>query len=181
MYGPGSPEHEAEMTAFWSVLDALADQIHAPNTLFLFMADHGHVGAKATDTLYVNERWPQLDPMLQISTTGRRIVPGGTPRDLFLHIKPEAQADALGILRQGLGDSATVLTMDEAISEGLFGPAPLQPRFRERLGDILILPHLGHFISRREPRLLDNKLNGHHGGLSPEEVITVLGVVDSLG
>ena len=107
-------------------------------------------------------------------------MPGGTPRDLFLHILPEARDEVSATLRAGLRETATVLTMDEAVSAGLFGPTPLDPRFRERLGDILLLSHLGHFNSWREPGLLDNTLNGHHGGLSPEEVITVLGVVDSL-
>jgi hypothetical protein len=115
-----------------------------------------------------------------LSPTGQRIVPGGTPRDLFLHILPEARAEALDILQRGLGETATVLTMDDAVAAGLFGSAPIAAGFRERLGDILVLSHLGHFISWREPRLLDNKLNGHHGGLSPQEVVTVLGVVDSL-
>lgn len=180
IYGPGSREFEGEVTAFWSALDALTEEIRSSNTLFLFMADHGHVGARAEDTVYINERWPQLNPLLSLSPTGQRIIPGGTPRDLFLHIVPEARDEVLATLRAGLGDTATVLTMDEAVSERLFGPAALDPRFRARLGDILLLSHLGHFTSWREPGLLDNSLNGHHGGLSPEEVITVLGVVDSL-
>lgn len=180
IYGPGSREHDAEVTAFWAALDALTEAMKSPDTLFLFTADHGHVGTRAADTVYVNERWPQLHAWLSLSPTGQRIIPGGCPRDLFLHILPEARAEALDILRRGLGDTATVMTMDDAVAAGLFGTAAMPARFRERLGDILILPSRGHFISWREPGRLDNKLNGHHGGLSPEEVVTVLGVVDSL-
>jgi hypothetical protein len=51
---------------------------------------------------------------------------------------------------------------------------------RRRLGDILILPRLGHFVWWREPGVLVNTFNGHHGGLTAEEVITVLGAIDSL-
>lgn len=180
IYGPHSREFDAEVTAFWSALDALTLDVVSPNTLFLFTADHGHVGAKAEDTVFINERWPAINAALATTPAGQRIVPGGSPRDLFLHIIPSARDEVLATLRNGLQDTATVLTIDDAVSAGLFGRQPLEPWFRDRLGDILVLSHLGHFNSWREPGLLDNALNGHHGGLSPEEVMTVLGVVDSL-
>ena len=64
--------------------------------------------------------------------------------------------------------------------QGLFGPGPIGPELRRRLGDILILPYRDHFIWWREQGLMANTFHGHHGGLLPEELITVLGAVDSL-
>ena len=179
-FGPGSKVHEAEATAFWATLDALLAGLRSPDTLFLFTADHGHVYADARRTLYINERWPELDDCLSISPTRQTIWPNGSPRDMFLHVKPERRKPALALLQAGLRDQAKVLTTDEALFLGLFGPGPISPELRRRLGDILVLPVSGHFIWWREPGLLANRFHGHHGGLSAEEIITVLGVIDSV-
>ena len=43
-----------------------------------------------------------------------------------------------------------------------------------------MLPYLGNFIWWREPGLMQNDFYGHHGGLSREELITVVGTIDAL-
>ena len=61
---------------------------------------------------------------------------------------------------------AEVITVDSAIDAQLFGPGPISPEVRGRLGDVLVLPHDGHFVWWREPGVLENKFHGHHGGLA---------------
>jgi hypothetical protein len=51
---------------------------------------------------------------------------------------------------------------------------------RRRLGDILVLPYDGQFVWWHQPHVLQNRFNGHHGGLAAPELITAFGVVDSL-
>jgi hypothetical protein len=99
---------------------------------------------------------------------------------MFLHVRPERRREALQLLHRHLDEIALILPMDEALEQGLFGPQTVGPELRRRLGDILVLPFLGHFIWWREPGLMGNPFYGHHGGLSPEEMITVLGVIDAL-
>jgi hypothetical protein len=84
------------------------------------------------------------------------------------------------VLQRRLADIALVLPMDAALNEGLFGPLPVGPELRRRIGDILILPYLGHFVWWRQKGLMANHFYGNHGGLSREELITVLGVIDTL-
>jgi hypothetical protein len=181
IHGPGSAVHDAEVTAFWAALDQLLGRKQPTSTLWLFTADHGHIGAPAEETIYVNERWPQLRQWLSTSPTGQPIWPCGSPRDMFLHLRPEFRQSALDLLRHGLDGIATVMLMDQAILDGVFGaPISVAPEFRRRLGDILVLPHLGHFVWWREGNLIMNRLNGHHGGLTREELVTVLGVAGDL-
>ena len=66
---------------------------------------------------------------------------------------------------------------DDALAAGLFGDAPVSQELRRRLGDILVFPHLGHFVWWREPGIIENFFHGHHGGLTAEEAITVAGVL----
>ena len=182
-YGPGTTEHDAEVIAFWSVLDQLLGRgaPRASNTLWLFTADHGHIRVPAEETIYVNHRWPALNDMLAQSPTGETILPCGCPRDMFLHLRPERRDEAFSLLGEGLSDIATVMMIDDAVSGGLFGePGNVTAELRRRLGDVLVLPHLGHFVWWNAPGLLENRLNGHHGGLTSEELITVLGVAGAL-
>ena len=179
-YGPRSRYHDAEIAAFWSAFDAILGGLDSPDTLFLFTADHDQVFAKRDETIYINEQLPALADILPQSPTGNVIYPNGAPRDMFLHVRPERRAETLGVLRENLGAIAEILTTDEALNLGLFGPAPVTEELRRRLGDILILPHDGYFIWWREPGLLGNRFYGHHGGLAAPELISVFGVLDRL-
>jgi hypothetical protein len=154
--------------------------VPASDTLYLFTADHGHVRADARDTLYLNEAFPAVADCLPRSPTGKPIYPNGSPRDVFLHVRPERRADVLGLLQRELGTEALVLPIEEAAAQGLFGSGTISQELRRRLGDILVLPYLGRFIWWREPGRLENQFHGHHGGLTPEEVTTLIGVIDHL-
>lgn len=180
VYGPGSPHHAAEIASFWRTFDEVLSDIDSPDTLYLFTADHGHVYADARQTVYLNERWPELAEALSLSPTGNLIYPNGSPRDVFLHLRPERRDWALDLLRKELADIAHVMPVDAALVQGLFGPQPVCEELRRRLGDILILPRLGHFVWWREPGVMENRFHGHHGGLAPEEVITAIGAIDAL-
>ncbi len=178
MHGPSSPKFEQATLAFWQALDTALDGVKSHDTWLMITADHGHVGARAEDTLFLNHRWPKLRDWLSTSPTGRPIWPNGSPRDVFLHVVAERRSEALALLQNGLRDIATVMTIDTAIATGLFGTDPIHPELRRRLGDILVLPRLGHFVWWHEPDLIGNSFHGHHGGLSREEMTTVLGIAD---
>lgn len=179
-HGPGTAYHNAEIASFWRTFDDIFSDVDSADTLYLFTADHGHCFADARQTFNINERIPGFAEFLAVSPTGNIIYPNGSPRDVFLHIKPERRAEALDLLHRHLDGTAFVMPMDKAIEEGLFGPDPVSAALRPRLGDILVLPYSGKFVWWREPGLLANRYNGHHGGLAAEELISVLGAVSSL-
>lgn len=180
IYGPGSSYHAAEIESFWLTFDAVFRDIASPDTLYLFTADHGHVLGDANKTFYLNEQIPQLADCLSMSPTGNPIYPNGSPRDVFLHVRPERRLEALDLISRHLDGIAHVMPVDAALQQGLFGPRPVSAELRRRLGDILILPYLGHFVWWRQKGVMANFFHGHHGGLTREELITVIGAVDSL-
>ena len=97
-----------------------------------------------------------------------------------MHVRPERFDDTLRILHDTFDDVALIEPVEIALKQQLFGPHPIGPELRRRLGDILILPYAGHFVWWHEPKLLENRNYGHHGGLTREELISVIGVVDAL-
>jgi hypothetical protein len=180
LYGPGTAYHASEVAGFWRTFDEVFRDVESPDTLYLFIADHGHVYADMRETFYINERIPELAGCLPLSPTGNPIYPNGSPRDVFLHVKPELKETAIEVLKSHLGEDALIMPMEAAIDAGLFGPQAVGAELRRRLGDILILPYLGRFVWWRERGIMENRFYGHHGGLTPEEVVTVVGAIDSL-
>jgi len=180
VHGPGTSYHAAEIASFWSTFDAIFRDVDSADTLYLFFADHGQVYADVHDTVYINERFPEAAGCLPVSPTGNPIYPNGSPRDVFLHVRPERRDDVLASLQRGLDGIALVMPVASALDQGLFGPAPVGAELRRRLGDILILPHPGHFVWWREPGIMANAFYGNHGGLAPDELIIPFGAIDAL-
>ena len=63
---------------------------------------------------------------------------GGEPRARHLYAEPGASGDVLAAWREVLGDRAWVLSRDEAIKEGWFGP--VDARMADRIGDVVAAP-----------------------------------------
>jgi hypothetical protein len=180
IHGPGTSYHNAEIASFWRTFDDIFRNVRSADTLYLFTADHGQVYVDARETIYINERMPALARCLPLSATGNPIYPNGSPRDLFLHVMPDRVPDVIELLHRHLDHAALIMPIEAALAEGIFGPHRIVPELRRRLGDILILPYPGHFIWWREAGIMKNDFYGHHGGLSTEEMITALAVIDAL-
>lgn len=180
IYGPGTPFHAAEIASFWSTFDAVFRDVDSPETLYLFFADHGQVYSDVKKTIYINKRFPEIADCLAISPTGNPVYPNGAPRDVFLHVRPERRDSVMNTLQAGLDGTALVMTTDEALGQELFGPGPISPELRRRIGDVLILPFDGHFVWWQEHGVMGNAFNGHHGGLAPNELISALGAIEAL-
>lgn len=173
-YGPGSAQHIAQLHEFWQVFDHVFGGERVPDdTLIAVVADHGHVPIDPRTTVNLNHAYPSLRSLLRRNRSGQPILPCGSARDVLLHVEPEAVAQVRAELAALLAGRAGVLTADEAIGGGLFGPGPLSPVFRRRLGDVLILPKPGITVWWDEPeRGYRLRFRGLHGGLSIEEMTT---------
>jgi Type I phosphodiesterase / nucleotide pyrophosphatase len=176
--GPGDPRAEAVALALLDaveheLVDALAG---TPGALVLLFADHGQIPTDPERCVYVNERCPQLVRLLDRGADGRPLAPAGSARDLFLHVREGALDDAIGMLGELFGPDAWVVPTAELAADGLFGPST-SARFRERVGDLVVLPRAGVEAWWREPGRFEQDKRGHHGGLAPEEAETWLGAL----
>ena len=172
-HGPDSDAHAAAATGVLDGLAALADLLAAGGeTLLLLTADHGQVRVHPATTVYVNERLPELARHLRGGDDGRPLAPAGSARDLFLHVLPGHLDDVEWLLEDLLGETAEVRPTHELIDEGVFGAAG--PRLWERIGEVVVLPKPGESVWWREPGRFDMRFRGHHGGLSPDEMLIPL-------
>ena len=178
-YGPNSYEYSTELSVISYLLSKeLVQKINrktAGETLLLVTADHGGVDIVPKDTTYLNG-FPEVVENLQQGNGGKKILPTGSPRDVFLHVKEDKLTETQKLLTQKIGAKAQVVETKEAIKNGLFGLGDVGNEFFDRVGNLLILPYgnetvwFEHFKGRKF------SLHGHHGGLNEDEMLVPLAV-----
>jgi predicted AlkP superfamily pyrophosphatase or phosphodiesterase len=72
-----------------------------------------------------------------------------------------------------VGDRTSILTRDEAIDRGWYGPV-VTAAARERIGDLIVLAESDVAIVRRRAESRSSALIGHHGALTDDELLVPL-------
>ena len=169
-YGPTSEYLEAELDQFLITMERLfLDPVRGSRVLLLFTADHGMVEVAPKTTVYLNLTLPHFRDYVATNRRGELLAPAGSPRDFFLHIKPERLAEARAAIAEHLGDKALVVETSELIAQGFFGPTPSE-RFQARVGNLVVLPFKGESCYYYERDRFESRYHGHHGGLTREEM-----------
>jgi hypothetical protein len=142
-------------------VDKLAEQLASalPSGTCLYVtADHGMVDIGPEDKVDV-DAIPELRAGLALL--------GGEPRARHLYARPGAAADVLATWREVLGERAWVLSREDAVKEGWFGP--VADAMMARIGDVVAAPagSVALVATKAEPR--ESALVGMHGSLTPSE------------
>jgi predicted AlkP superfamily pyrophosphatase or phosphodiesterase len=176
-YGPTAPQTEAEIESFLLIMEYYFERIFTgkKRILFLMTADHGQVEVDPETTIYLNKepRFAGIERFLKTNRRGQLLVPAGSARDMFLYVKDELLEEAQEFLKQPLEGKADVMRTETLIENGYFGPE-VSSRFRERVGNLVILPYRYESVWWYEKDKFEQGFYGHHGGLTPEEMESVL-------
>jgi predicted AlkP superfamily pyrophosphatase or phosphodiesterase len=174
-YGPDAPQPAAELDmALWLIEHVLRGPLDSrlQNALLAITADHGQVNTDPATTIYLN-RDPAFRGIERFLRANRRtlpLVPAGSPRDLFLYIRPELIDEAQTWLAERLEGRAVVARVADLIAGGYFGPHPVCAELPPRAGDLVILPLEGESVWWYEQDRFEQKFYGHHGGLTRGEM-----------
>jgi len=147
-------------------VDKLAEQLAGAlpqGTALYVTADHGMVDVAPQDRVDADTVPGLRDGVALL---------GGEPRARHVYTVPGAAADVLAAWREVLGHRAWVVSRDEAITEGWFGP--VDPRLAPRIGDVVAAP-AGPFAvvaTKTDPR--QAALIGMHGSLTPADQLVPL-------
>ena len=175
-YGPTAPQTEAEIETFLLMMEYYFERMFkGKRILFLMTADHGQVEVDPKTTIFLNtnSQFVGIERFLKSNLKGQLLVPAGSPRDLFLYIKDDLVDEAQSFLAPKLEGKADVVKTEFLTENGYFGPE-VSSRFRERVGNLVILPYLYESVWWYEKGKFEQRFYGHHGGLTPEEMETVL-------
>jgi hypothetical protein len=160
--GSESWQWEKELAA----ADMFALQVRSAlprDAVLLVVADHGMVDVEPEHRVDLD-----AEPAL---TEGLRLI-GGESRFRHLYCLDGAEADVIATYRERLGDKALVLSREEAVARGWFGP--VEDRVTSRLGDVMVatLAPVALVASRRYPH--EAGLVGLHGSLTDDEMMIPL-------
>jgi hypothetical protein len=164
-YGPLSPTIEAELEVWTELMEREFLASPWPDTVLTITADHGAKHTPLNRAVRL-EQHPGLKQRLLMKPLGEQRLP-------YLYAR-QGQADAVrSYLQERLGHAFVVLDAEQA--RDLFGPgaAPHRPSVpvggtQARWGDLVLVSRQDHILYDWdvEPFLL-----GHHGSLSPEEML----------
>jgi predicted AlkP superfamily pyrophosphatase or phosphodiesterase len=141
----------------------LADRL-PPGTRLLVTADHGMLDVPEEAKIDYDS-----EPTLQDGVE----VLAGEGRVRYLHVAP-GEIDAVrSRWAEVVGDRMALVTRDEAIDRGWFGPAVSEPA-RHRIGDLIAVSVSELAVVRRKAESRNSKLVGHHGALTDAELLVPL-------
>jgi hypothetical protein len=157
IHGPFATEPARILEHAQNEVARLADLV-SDHARVIVTADHGQF---AVENVTVVTREDPLVSML-------RIPPTGDGRAVLFHVCDGMHDDFANAFRQRFSEGAALLSTEEAQSMGLFGPVPLSDEARRRVGDFVSVA-FNRGVLLYEPKG-DDRLLGHHGGLTPDEM-----------
>lgn len=146
-----------------AMVDAQAEQLREAlpsSTRLLVVADHGMVDSPREARLDIDAVDGMRDGVFVL---------GGEARFRHLYCSARAVPDVVSTWTEVLGERATVLTREDAISCGWFGA--VEPRVRARLGDVMVACHGDTAIVSTRDFAYEDTLVGLHGSLTSAEML----------
>jgi len=154
-----SPEWTRELERVDAAVARLLETAPA-DVAVLVTGDHGMVDVDPADRVDLRAVPGLLDGVAHL---------GGEPRARYVHARPGAAAEVLAAFGAVLGEQCSVLTGDDAVAAGWYGPT-VEDRVRARVPDVLAVPHADIALVdslRQRPKSL--ALLGMHGALTDAE------------
>lgn len=130
----------------------------------IITGDHGMVDLTADQRLDIDDL-PGLHHGVRLMA--------GEGRARYLYTQHGATADVLGAWREAVGDRMWILTREEAIEAGWFGPRVTEEA-SQRIGDVIAAAHGPIGIFQRTQDASQAGLTGHHGSLTTAEQLVPL-------
>jgi len=158
LYGPGSEPWRMQLRQIDRLVESVLDGL-PPGGLLVVVADHGMVAVDPSAVVDVDGSPTLTDGVDDI---------GGEARARHVYVMDGAADDVLAAWRAELADHAWVVTRDEAIDAGWFGPR-VADDVRPRIGDVVAAARGSAAIVRRTIEPIESALVGQHGSLTTAE------------
>ncbi len=170
MLGVESPEALESLQSFNDALQRFVEQIEGTSTTLLITADHGFNDASLENTIYTQDH-PMLVDCLELPLCG-------DTRTSFCYVRPAKTDIFEKYVTDNLHEYCTIQKSQELIDEGWFGLFEPSPRLTGRVGDYTLHLKENHAILNSFPGFDPLVLKGHHGGVTADEMMVPLIVID---
>lgn len=142
-----------------------------PDAALIITADHGQLDVPAQARVDID-----AEPALR---AGVALV-AGEPRMRYLHVRPGARGDVIAAWTEALDSHVEVLTREDAVQRGWFGP--VAPQHLARIGDVVVAARdrFAVLASGSEPATV-SRLVAFHGSYTALEMEVPLLIARSVG
>ena len=137
--------------------DALGESVR-----IIVTADHGHINVPEETHFLMKAGEPILSDL--------DCPPSGESRAPILHVKPGREDSVRGLFGEICKDAFALITPEDVEALGLYGPAPLSPAARSRLGSFVGVTRGADAMEFVPAGRESIGLIGMHGGLSADEM-----------
>jgi len=161
--GAASPKIHLGLSDLTEGFESQVDNLK--NMLFFFIADHGQTQLNPDNSLWLDE-----ERLLECYTHPPAVNAG---RIAYLYTDRVEKTAA--ILEEA--QSGTIpMRPEDALREGLFGVGSISPRFKDWVGDLILIAKGDTYL--RYPYLNDKIMKSSHGGLSHEEMLVPFSLIE---
>ena len=158
-FGVDSPAWRQQLLSIDGQVEQLREAL-PPSARLLVTADHGMVDAGPEDRVDIDGLEGLRDGVVLL---------GGEARLRHVYVADGASDDVVATWREQLGDRASVLSREEAVGRGWFGP--VEDRVLPRLGDVVVAAHGSTGLFSSVDFSYEMSLVGLHGSLTPTEML----------
>jgi hypothetical protein len=147
-------------------VDKLAEQLSSAlprGTVLHITSDHGMVDVAEAD---------RFDADALVELREGVVMLGGEARARHIYCEPGSADDVIATWRGAIGDAAWVISREQAVADGWFGP--VQDRFVARIGDVIVAPcgPSAVIATKSEPR--ESAMIGLHGSVTQADQLVPL-------
>jgi predicted AlkP superfamily pyrophosphatase or phosphodiesterase len=167
-YGTKSIKAEKHLKMLDRMFSKFMDSINGTDTTIILTADHGFVNAKS---IFMSNH-PKLKECLVMPLCGEG-------RAAYCYVHPSKAKQFENYVKTRMKKYCWLYKSEDAVRKNLFGLHKPHPKLMDRIGDYILVMKKNYLL---KDTILDKKpdsLIGHHAGVTEDEMIVPLIVVES--
>lgn len=170
MLGSESEEALHQLHEFDTQLTNLIESLMGTNTKIIITSDHGFNDVEQSNVIYTRDH-PEFEECLVMPLCG-------DTRSVYAYVRPSKVTKFERYVRDKFEGACELNLSADLIEDDWFGLYSPHPRLVDRVGDYTLTFEEGHAIINCFPGFEPIVMTGHHGGVSPDEMIVPLCVID---
>lgn len=168
--GPSSKEAQDHLKFFDAETNSLAESLEGSSTTLIITSDHGFMDVPTANSILTRDHPEFMDSL---------ILPlCGDSRSVFCYVRPWQTERFETYVQKVFGGICEIYRSKDLINQNWFGLFEVNPKLHSRIGDYTLIFEDQHAILNCFPGREPPEMLGHHGGVSPDEMLVPLIVID---
>jgi len=170
LLGPSSKEAQNHLLFIDAKIRNFIESIDGTSTTLIITSDHGLIDVPASNSIMTRDH-PKLTDILVLPLCG-------DTRSVFCYVRPWQTDRFESYIQETFGDICEVHRSENLIEQEWFGLHEPNPKLLSRVGDYTLIFEKHYAILNSYPGREPPELLGHHGGVSSDEMLVPLIVID---